>query len=307
MTTQIRILITDGLSAEAIALLRNKPGFTVDARKETSPETLLELIPKAEVLIVRSATKVTAPVLARAESLKLICRAGAGLDNIDVKAAEERGIAVQNTASANSNAAAEHTIALLFAMFRQIPQAHLSIQNQKWERASFSGNEVSGKTLGILGLGNIGQLVAQKALGLGMNVIGYDPRGIPSGLPITHTTSIDAVLSSADVLTLHLPLLPETRGLLSQNRLLQLKKGAWLINCARGGLVDEVAVCDLLDSGHLSGAAFDVFDQEPLTFPNRLAAHPKVITTPHLGASTVEAQQKVGITAAQQIIDFFKQ
>ncbi len=300
----IKILITDGLASDAVARLKTNKEFELDVRKSTEANELLEIIPNYDVLVVRSATKVAAPVINAGAKLKLICRAGAGVDNVDVEAATAKKISVMNTASANSLAAAEHTIAMLFAMFRQIPQAHASMRESKWDRANFSGFEVTGKTLGVLGLGNIGRLVVERALGLKMNVVGFDPfvKSLPG---VKVTSSIDEVLTTADVVTLHLPANKETKGLLSRERLSTLKDGAWLVNCARGGLVDENAVCDLLDSGKLRGAAFDVFREEPVQFPDRLAAHPKAIVTPHLGASTAEAQLRVGMTAADQITGFF--
>lgn len=299
-----KILITDGMASDAVARLKSQKEFELDVRKATEASELLDLIPNYDCLVVRSATKVTAPVIAAGTRLKLICRAGAGVDNVDVEAASARKISVMNTASANSLAAAEHTIAMLFAMVRQIPQAHASMRESKWDRTSFTGTEVTGKTLGVLGLGNIGKLVVERAIGLKMNVIAFDP--IVKSYPgVRVESSLDTVLREADVLTLHLPSLKETKGLLNRDRLGLLKDGAWLINCARGGLVDEEAVCDLLDSGKLRGVAFDVFKEEPVKFPDRLVSHPKAVVTPHLGASTAEAQLRVGMTAADQIIGYF--
>jgi D-3-phosphoglycerate dehydrogenase len=311
--TTTRILITDGLAKDGIAILQAESTFSVDVRTATSAEELLEIIPQYHALVVRSATKVTAPVIEQGRNLQLICRAGAGVDNVDVAAATAKKLPVMNTASANSLAAAEHTIALLFAMFRQIPQAHQSIREKRWDRAKFSGLEVTGKTLGLIGLGHIGKLVAERALGLAMNVLVYDPNisdatTLPENLKnkVTLKHSLNDILVNSNVITVHVPLLSSTKNLLSKEMLSLLKPGSFVLNCARGGIIDESGLCDLLDSGHLAGAAFDVFDSEPIVFPNRLAEHPKVIVTPHLGASTAEAQLRVGTTAAQQILGFFK-
>jgi len=307
-----KILITDGLASDGQNILKGESSFELDVRKETPASELLEIIGNYDCLVVRSATKVTREVIEKGSKLKLICRAGAGVDNVDVEAATAKKIAVMNTASANSLAAAEQAIALMFAMLRQVPHAHQTMRESRWDRATFSGFEVTGKTLGVLGLGNIGRIVADRGVGLRMKVVGYDPMitqstQLPAELrnSIQLETSIDAVLKTADIVTLHLPLNRETKGMLTRERLSAMKDGSWLVNCARGGLVDEDAVCELLDSGKLRGVAFDVFKEEPVKFPNRLAAHPKAIVTPHLGASTAEAQLRVGITAAQQIVGFF--
>lgn len=307
-----KVLITDGLAADGLAILKAEKSIELEVRKETSASELLTMIENYDCLVVRSATKVTKEVIEKGKNLKLICRAGAGVDNVDVEAASARKIAVMNTASANSLAAAEMTIALLFAMMRQVGPAHQSMRESRWDRATFSGFEVTGKTLGVLGLGNIGRIVADRAVGLKMNVIGFDPfvkqsTQLPVELrnTVTLEASVEDVLKKSDIVTLHMPATKETKGLLNRERLSAMKDGAFLINCARGGLVDEDAVCDLLDSGKLRAAAFDVFKEEPVKYPNRLAAHPKVTVTPHLGASTAEAQLRVGLTAASQIVEFF--
>lgn len=307
-----KILVTDGLAPDGVNILKSEKSFEIDVRKATDPEELLKIIGDYDCLVVRSATKVTKEVIEKGSKLKLICRAGAGVDNVDVEAATLHKISVMNTASANSLAAAEHTIAMLFAMLRQIPQAQQTMRESRWDRATFSGFEVTGKTIGVLGLGNIGRIVADRCVGLKMNVIGFDPfvkqsTQLPPELrnSMTLETSADEVLKKADIVTLHLPLNKETKGMLTRAKLDQMKDGAWLVNCARGGLVDEDAICDLLDSGKLKGVAFDVFKEEPVKFPNKLAAHPKAIVTPHLGASTAEAQLRVGLTAASQMVAFF--
>ena len=307
-----KILITDGLAADGQTILKGEKSFELDVRKETSAAELLEIIGNYDCLVVRSATKVTKEVIEKGTKLKLICRAGAGVDNVDVEAATARKIAVMNTASANSLAAAEHTIAMMFSMARPIPDAHQSMREGRWDRAKFSGFELTGKTLGVLGLGNIGKIVADRAVGLKMNVIGFDPfvkqsTQLPVELrnSVTLETSVENVLAKADIVTLHLPLNKETKGMLGREKLAKIKDGAYLVNCARGGLVDEDVICEMLDSGKLKGVAFDVYKEEPVKFPNKLAAHPKAVVTPHLGATTAEAQLRVGITASQQMVAFF--
>ncbi|MBI2605060.1 MAG: hydroxyacid dehydrogenase [Deltaproteobacteria bacterium] len=307
-----KILITDGLANDGLDILKSEKSFELDVRKATDAAELLKLIPGYDCLVVRSATKVTREVIEKGTQLKLICRAGAGVDNVDVEAATRKKITVMNTASANSQAAAEQAIALMFAALRQVPQAHESMKAGRWDRANFTGLEATGKTLGVLGLGNIGRIVADRAIGLRMKVVGYDPLvKNPSQLPaeirdkVAMRNSIEEVLKEADIVTLHLPLIKETKGLFNRDRLMQMKDGAFLINCARGGLVDEDAVADLLSSGKLRGAAFDVFAEEPVKSPSKLVQNAKAIVTPHLGASTAEAQLRVGITAAQQMVGFF--
>lgn len=314
--SKIKVLITDGLAKDGVEPLTADGNYEIDLRKETPKDELEKIISQYQVIVIRSATTLTKELIEKGASLKLIVRAGAGVDNIDVKAASANGIPVMNTASANSLAAAELTIALLFAMFRQIPQAHYSLSQQKWERASFKGMEVTGKTLGVIGLGNIGRIVCEKAMGLGMRVNGYDPTlkslsQLPQSLAKSDEsfnliTNLDDILKTADVVTLHVPKTAETANLINEQKLGMMKTGSYLINCARGGIVDEKAVLAALTSGKLAGAAFDVFEKEPPVFPNAMFENNKVIFTPHLGASTVEAQERVAITAAKQMIAFFR-
>lgn len=310
------ILVTDGMAPTGVSLLEEHSDlFSLDVRKSTPQEDLEEAIPNCDVIIIRSATTLTKDLIDRGKNLKLIVRAGAGVDNIDVSHATQRDIPVMNTASANSLAAAEQTIGMIFCMLRQIPQAHASLAGGKWERSSFKGYEVTGKTLGIVGLGNIGRIVAEKAIGLGMRVVGYDP-GIKSISQVPQLAKFDEsvsivktleeVLPIADILTLHVPKMKETQNLIQMGTIQKMKDGAFLVNCARGGIVNEKDVLSALEHGKLKGAAFDVFEKEPPEFPVALASHPAVVCTPHIGASTHEAQERVGITAAQQIIGFFK-
>jgi len=313
--SKIKILITDGMAKEGVETLKKVSDFEVDLRKETAVSELEKIIDQYQCIVIRSATTLTQGLIEKAKSMQLILRAGAGVDNIDVAYATEKKIPVMNTASANSLAAAEQTIALLFAMFRQVPQASASLSAERWDRALFKGYEVTGKTLGVVGLGNIGHLVAQKALGLGMKVIGYDPtvksesdlkqKLIDPSNMFQLATDLQKVATESDVLTFHIPKTKQTAHLVNIDFISKMKEKSFIINCARGGIVDETAVIKALDSGKLAGAAFDVFEKEPPTFPNPLFSHPKIVCTPHLGASTFEAQDRVAATASAQIIGFF--
>ncbi len=270
-----------------------------------SPDELKATIPQYDALIVRSSTKVTAAVIEAAENLKVIGRAGIGVDNIDIDAATLRGIVVMNTPQENAIAAAEHTISLLMALARNIPQADASMKAGRWERSKFVGAQVFNKTLGTIGIGNIGGIVAERAAGLKMRVIAYDPHIPPqtaSGKGIS-LVSLDELLASSDFVTIHIPLTEETRNLIDAVALGKMARGSMLINCARGGLVNESDLYDALTSGHLGGAALDVFENEPAT-GNPLCALDNVISTPHLGASTVEAQESVAVAVAERVADY---
>lgn len=312
-----KVLITDGMASEGVDLLSSHGEFEVDHRKGVDPAELAEIIGQYDCIVIRSATTLTRELLDQATQgkMKLVLRAGAGVDNIDVAFATEKNLPVMNTASANSLAAAEQTIGLLFAMFRQIPQAATSLREGRWDRALFKGYEVTGKVLGLIGLGNIGRLVAEKAVGIGMNVVAYDPfiqnvaqfegRLSQMGESISVVSSMDELLPHADVLSVHIPKTADTTHLINAETLSKMKDGTFVMNCARGGIVDEQAVLSALESGKLKGAAFDVFEKEPAEFPHPLFDHPQVVCTPHLGASTFEAQGRVAVTAAEQIIGFF--
>ncbi len=311
-----KILITDGFAKEGVELLKKQPSFEVDLRKSTSADELLKIIGVYDCIVVRSATQVTKECIEEGTALKLIVRAGAGVDNIDVQTATAKKIPVMNTATANSLAAAEQAIALLFAMFRMIPQSMATLREGRWDRESFKGFEVTGKTLGVIGLGNIGRIVAEKAIGLGMKVMGYDPMikslsQLPGrfsknfGEHFKLVNSLDEVLGASHVITLHVPKTKETAHLINAEKISKMRDQSFIINCSRGGIVDEKAVLAALDQGKLTGAAFDVFEKEPPTFPNPLFLHPKVICTPHLGASTFEAQERVAAVASDQIVGFF--
>ncbi len=295
-----KILVSDGLSPDGLALLA-KSGEVVSNSKIT-PAELLAALPEFDALVVRSRTKVTAAVLAAGTRLKVVGRAGVGVDNIDVAAAVARGIVVVNSPMAASVSVAEHTLGLMLSLARQIAAADASLKQGKWEKSAFMGAELSGKTLGLLGLGRIGALVANRAVAFGMSVLAYDPYLNEAQIRERNAqpASFDAVLQGADYLSLHLPLTKETRGLIGTRQFEMMKAGARVVCAARGGVIDEAALRAALDSGHLAGAALDVFEQEPPA-PGSLAAHPKVVATPHVGAQTAEAQARAGIAIAEEV------
>lgn len=310
-----KILITDGMAKEGVDMLKSNPNFEIDLRKATTPEELAGIIGGYDSIVIRSATRLTKELVEKATHMKLIVRAGAGVDNIDVPTASEKKIPVMNTATANSLAAAEQTIALMFSMLRMIPQAAQTLREGKWDRDSFKGYEATGKTMGVIGLGNIGRIVAEKAIGLGMKVIAYDPfikTFSQVGGPLSRmdhslkiVSTVDEVISQCHILTLHVPKNKDTANMVNADRIAKMRDKAFVINCSRGGIVDEAAVIAALDSGKLAGAAFDVFVDEPPKGMNPLFTHPKVACAPHLGASTVEAQERVATTAASQMLAFF--
>jgi len=296
----VKILVSDGLSADGLALL-GQSGEVVSNSKIT-PAELLAALPEYDALVVRSRTKVTAAVLDAGTRLKVVGRAGVGVDNIDVAAAVARGVVVVNSPMAASVSVAEHTLGLMLSLARQIAAADASLKAGKWEKSAFMGAELSGKTLGLLGLGRIGALVANRAVAFGMSVLAYDPYLNESQIRERNAepASFDAVLQGADYLSLHLPLTKETRGLIGPKQFEMMKAGARVVCAARGGVIDEAALRAALDSGHLAGAALDVFEQEPPA-PGSLAAHPKVVATPHVGAQTAEAQARAGIAIAEEV------
>lgn len=298
-----RVLVTDNVAREGVAVLNRAPNITADVRDKLTPEELLEVIPQYDGLIVRSATKVTAEVLARGTRLKVVGRAGVGVDNIDVAEATKRGIIVVNAPGGNTIAATEHTLALMLALARNVPQADARLKSGVWDKKSFVGVELRNKVLGVLGLGRIGSAVAKRAQAFEMTVIAYDPyiteeRARELGVELR---PFEEVLRRADFLTIHMPLTKETHHLLDARAFALMKDGARLINCARGGIVDENALYEALKSGKLGGAALDVFENEPLT-SSPLFELPNVIVTPHLGASTREAQVSVAVDVAQEVV-----
>ncbi len=301
-----KVLISDALSETAVDIFRDRgvdvvfePGLGKD------PDALLKAVNDVDGLAVRSATKVTGGVLDAAPNLKVVGRAGIGVDNVDIPAATGKGVVVMNTPYGNAITTAEHAIALMFALARQIPQANESTHAGKWEKSKFMGTELFGKTLGIIGCGNIGANVAERANGLKMRVAAYDPflsepRAVELGVD---KVDLDELLSKADVITLHTPLTDQTRNILSKEALAKAKKGVMIVNCARGGLVDEDALADALDRGHVAGAALDVYAEEPAK-AHPLFGHDRVVATPHLGASTREAQENVAIQIAEQMAEY---
>jgi len=299
-----KVLIADELSPRAVAVFAER-GIEADVATGLDPATLAARIGSYDGLAVRSATKVTAALFDAAPLLKIVGRAGIGVDNIDVPAATQRGCVVMNTPYGNAITAAEHAIAMMFALARQIPAADRSTQAGKWEKSRFMGVELSGKTLGIIGCGNIGAIVADRAHGLKMRVIGYDPflsdeRAVALGI---ERVEFDELLARADFVTLHTPMTEATRGMLDAKALDKLKPGARLINCARGGLIVEEDLAAALDAGRVAGAAIDVFVDEPAT-RNPLFGRDNVVATPHLGAATAEAQENVAVQIAEQMADF---
>lgn len=297
----MRVLVTESLSEQGLDLLRKD--FQVDVRADLAKGDLAGEIAGYDALIIRSATKVTAGVLEAGTQLKVVARAGIGLDNVDVEAATRRGVMVVNAPQSNIISAAEHTLALLLAQARNVPQAHADLVKGRWERAKWEGVELAGKTIGLIGLGRVGSIVAAHAAGFGMRVIAFDPyvsaeRAKEIGVEIMPT--LEALLVQSDFVTIHLPRTPETQGLLGAKELRMMKPGARLVNTARGGLVDEEALAKALEDGHLGGAAIDVFATEPTT-DSPLFGLPNVIVTPHLGASTREAQDKASTTVAEMV------
>ncbi len=301
----MKVLISDKLSSGAKGIFESS-SIIVDENFNLTSDELISVIANYDGLVVRSSTQVNADLINKGKKLKIIGRAGIGIDNIDVSAATKKGILVMNTPHGNSVTTAEHTISLILSLARQIPLAHLSTISGKWEKQRFIGTEISGKCLGIIGCGNIGCIVAKRALGLEMKVLGYDPFLSNQKAKDLGIIKVDLkeLLSKADFISLHTPLTEETRNIISTNTIGITKKGVRIINCARGGLVDEKAVLKGLRSGHIAGVALDVFSEEP-SINNPLFKEENFVATPHLGASTLEAQEKVALQIAQQMVDFF--
>jgi D-3-phosphoglycerate dehydrogenase len=301
-----RIFVADKLEPQGLDLLK-QAGFEVDAREKLTGPALQEALQAADGVIVRSATRVTAELLANPGQCRVVVRAGVGVDNIDVDAATRRGILVMNTPSGNTVSTAEQTVALLFALARHTAAADASMRAGRWERAKFVGTQLAGKTIGVVGLGRIGREVARRCAGLDMKVVGFDPVLSAAGaasLGIETTGDLKSLLPRCDFLTVHTPLTDETRDLIGPAQLAMLPRGARVLNCARGGIINEAALADALKSGHLAGAALDVFVEEPPPADHPLLKLPNVVLTPHLGASTTEAQLSVATEAAQLISDY---
>ncbi|MGH3106386.1 MAG: phosphoglycerate dehydrogenase [Rubrobacteraceae bacterium] len=297
----MKVLITEKLADPGVELL--KEDFEVDVLLDLGPGELLERIGEYDGLLIRSATKVTAEIIERAQNLKAIGRAGIGVDNIDIEAATKRGVLVANAPESNTVAAAEHTLGLMLAAARRIPAADSSLREGEWKRSAFKGVEVSEKTLGLVGLGHVGAIVARGAAGMGMHVLAYDPyvsEDRMRSMNVDRAESLDEVYESSDFISLHVPRTPQTAGMVDAGALEKMKPAAYLINVARGGIVDEMALYNALKDGTIAGAALDVFATEPTT-DSPLFSLPNVVVTPHLGASTAEAQDRAGVTAAVQV------
>ncbi len=303
--SNIKVFIADDVNEEKLAPLR-EAGFTVEKRIKLSPEELAEAMKDFDGLIVRSETKVRNDLMDALPKLRVIGRAGVGVDNIDVKGATARGIVVMNAPDGNTITTAEHTIALLVSMARNVPQAHALLQSGVWDKKKFVGVELNGKTLGVIGLGRIGRHVAKIAKGFGMKILAFDPfvseeQAKDLGIEVG---SLDNVFANADFLTIHTPVTDETRNLIGKDAFAKMIKGVRLVNCARGGLVDENALLEAIENGTVAAAALDVYAVEPLPIDSPLLNNPKIITTPHLGASTTEAQEGVALTVAEQMRDY---
>ncbi len=301
----MRVLIADPIAQEGIELLKTRA--QVDVRTGLSPSELREIIGNYEALVVRSETKVTSDIIEAGPNLKIIARAGVGVDNVDVDAATKRGIWVVNAPMGNVNAAVEHTWALMLALARNVPQAYMSLRSGEWKRSKFVGIELKGKTLGVVGLGKIGLEVAKRAFAFEMHVLGSDPyppaqeRAREAGVEVV---PLEDLLKRSDIITVHVPLLPETKGMIGRRELALVKQGARLLNVARGGVIDEQALVDAIDEGRVAGAAIDVFEEEPPPPDHPFLRHDKIVVTPHLGASTHEAQVNVAVDVAEQILAY---
>ena len=301
---ELKVLVSDNISPKGVEILTNA-GLHVDVKTGMSPEELKKEIGKYDALVIRSATKVTADVLEHAQNLKVIGRAGSGLDNVDKNAATKKGVVVMNTPGGNTVTTAEHSMSLLLSMARQIPQATISMKQGKWEKKKFMGVELYNKTLGIIGLGNIGAHVAKIALGMGMRVITYDPFLSEEKAKALGVTVVDLgeLIKTSDFITIHVPMTDETKGMINKKTIGMMKEGVRLINASRGGIVDEKALYDALKSGHVAAAALDVFSKEP-PGESPLLELDNFICTPHLGASTADAQENVAIAVSHQLVDY---
>jgi len=302
-----RILVSDKLDKQGLEILQGTPGLEVDNRPGLPADELKSIIGGYEGLVIRSGTKVTADLLEAAHALRVVGRAGIGVDNVDVDAASKRGVIVMNTPGGNNVTTGEHAISMMLALARHIPQANATMRAGQWKRNDFVGTEITGKVLGVVGMGNIGAIVADRARGLKMHVIAYDPFVTPEAAARAGVdmVTLDELFERSDFVTIHTPLIPETRGLVGAAAMARMKKGVRIVNCARGGIVDEDALLAALESGQVAGAALDVFAEEPAPAGHPLVAHPRVVATPHLGASTGEAQLNVAIAVAEQVRDFF--
>ena len=304
-----KVLISDSLSVQGLERLQACPALEIDLRPGLKGEELLRAIPSYQGLIIRSGTKVTKEVIDAATNLRVIGRAGIGVDNINVDAATKRGIVVMNTPGGNNVTTAEHALSMMLALTRNIPQANASLKSGHWKREKFTGSEICNKVLGVIGLGNIGAIVAERALGLKMQVLAYDPFVSPEAAAKLRVelASLDDIYARADFITVHTPLTKETYGLVNTTAFAKMKKGVRIINCARGGIIDESALSKAIKDGIVAGAALDVFEEEPPPADHPLLQLEQVICTPHLGAATDEAQINVAIAIADQVVNFLTQ
>ena len=302
----MKILISDSLSSHGIGILQ-KAGFEVDVKTKLPKEELLKIIKEYDGLIVRSGTKVTEDVIAAAERLKVIGRAGSGLDNVNTPAATRRGIVVMNTPGGNTVTTAEHTMAMIFAMTRRIPQATATLKAGHWDKERFMGVELYNKTLGVVGIGQIGGYLAKLAQGVAMNVIAFDPYLAPERAKDmgVEVVELDELFRRADIISVHTPLTPETRSLINRSAIEQMKSGVMIVNCARGGIINESDLAEALQTKKIAAAAFDVFEEEPIKADHPLLSLDNFICTPHIGASTTEAQENVAVGIAEQIVEYF--
>src|SRR6185369_15481402 len=303
--SNFKVLLLDGIDPAGVEVIQHSKSIEAIVRDKISREDLMKLVEDADGIIVRSSTAIDRDLMQKAKRLKVVGRAGVGVDNVDLNAATESGILVMNSPGGSTTTTAEHTIAMLFALARNIPQAYKSLKNKQWEKNKFKGVELAGKTLGVVGLGRIGSEVARKCQAMGMNVIAFDPYINPdahlsSGLELVE---IETIFEQADFITVHVPLSTSTRDLINKETIAKMKDGVRLVNCARGGIINEQDLHDALKSGKVAGAAFDVFDTEPNT-DSPLLQLDNFIATPHLGASTVEAQRKVSEDICRQVSDF---
>jgi len=298
----MRVIVSDSIADKGVEMMR-QAGLEVDVNTGLAPDELERTIGGYDVIVVRSATEVRKPIIEAVKNLKLIVRAGVGLDNIDLEYAKSRGIEVMNTPAASSNAVAELTVGYLLALARRIPQTTASMKAGKWEKKKFRGNEIAGKTLGLVGYGRIGWLVAKRALALGMDIVAYDPYvPDPRGLKMEFV-SLEELMGRSDYISMHLPLNDETRNLIDTPQFEMMKDGVRIINCARGGTINEDALYDAIVSGKVAGAALDVYLEEPVR-DNKLFELDEVIGSPHIGAATVEAQHRVSVEVAEKVIGF---
>jgi D-3-phosphoglycerate dehydrogenase len=302
----MRILVTDTLAPEGLAVFENAGGFEVDVKIGLKPEELKKICANYDGWVIRSGTRITADLIEAATNLKVIGRAGVGFENIDADAATKKGIVVMNTPGGNNVTTGEHTLALMMALARHVPQAAASLKSGRWERNKFVGVELCNKTVGVIGLGNVGRIVAERAGGLRMKVLGYDPFITPENIAKmgVEPASLEDIFSKSDFITVHVPLTPDTQGLISREAFAKMKHGVRIINCARGGIVDEKDLAEAIKDGKVAGAALDVFSDEPPGTDHPLLKLDQIIATPHLGASTDEAQLNVAVAVAEQMVDF---